>query len=506
MLVLRGTVVTMRPGGAVLAQGEVYAGDDGLIAAVTPGDPAPPGFQDAPRVAAGGLIYPGLIDLHNHLLYNSLPLWTEPSRSTPWQSHNEWVQDDDAPTYRTRVSAPARLLGAAAGRALLRYVETRALVGGTTCIQGNPRGATPPDGELVRNIDTERLGTNQDFIRVRTIVARRPEDLEDIITAVRQHRGFICHAAEGTLPDLHKEFQLLLDADLVRRELMAIHGGALGGPDFQMMATGDATLVWSPFSNLWLYGATADIAAAKAAGVRLCLGSDWAPSGTRNVLWELKVADLWNQAQAAPVFTDEELVGLVTANPGEALSAVWPRPVGRLQAGALADLLVVARRHPDPYRNLIRATEADVRLVVVGGKARYGTRALLAAAGAATATELRAGRLRRAVDYGEVDVTWAKVLAELERVRADPEAAAERAADALAAFSAAGPGAPDAPFVLLPDMPAPETEDTTAGPLAAPEPVPGPSPQPITATGAWFDAVDANPFHGGLLSGLRDYA
>ena len=54
MLVLRGTVVTMRPGAAVLDQGEVYAGDDGLIAAVTPGDPVPAGFQDAPRVAAGG--------------------------------------------------------------------------------------------------------------------------------------------------------------------------------------------------------------------------------------------------------------------------------------------------------------------------------------------------------------------------------------------------------------------------------------------------------------------
>src|SRR4029450_13459931 len=156
MLVLRGTVVTMRPGGAVLDQGEVYAGDDGLIAAVTPGDPVPAGFQGAPRVAAGGLISPGLIDLHNHLLYNSLPLWTEPSRTTPWESHNEWVQDDDAPTYRTRVSAPARLLGAAGGGAPAREVRGRALVGGTTCIQGNPRGATPPDGELVRNIDTER--------------------------------------------------------------------------------------------------------------------------------------------------------------------------------------------------------------------------------------------------------------------------------------------------------------------------------------------------------------
>ena len=507
MLVLRGTVVTMRPGGAVLDQGEVYADDDGLIAAVTPGDPVPAGFQDAPRVAAGGLIYPGLIDLHNHLLYNSLPLWTEPSRTTPWESHNEWVQDDDAPTYRTKVSAPARLLGAAAGRALLRYVETRALVGGTTCIQGNPRGATPPDGELVRNIDTERLGTNEDFIRVRTIVATRLEDLDDIVIAVKLHRGFICHAAEGTQPDLRKEFALLDQAKLVRRELMAIHGGALTGPDFQLLADGDASLVWSPFSNLWLYGATADVGAAKAAGVRLCLGSDWAPSGTRNVLWELKVADLWNQAQPAPVFTDQELVDLVTANPGQALAGVWPHPVGRVEAGALADLVVVARRHPDPYRNLIAATETDVRLVVVGGQARYGTSSLLATAGADSATPLRAGRLRRAVDYGDAGVTWAKVLAELEQVRANPQQAADRAADALAAFATAGPATRGAaPFVLLPDMPAPETDGTRAGPLAAPGPVSVPALQPITASRAWFDAVDANPFHGGLLSGLRGYA
>ena len=70
----------------------------------------------------------------------------------------------------------------------------------------------------------------------------------------------------------------------------------------------------------------------------------------------------------------------------------------------------------------------------------------------------------------------------------------------------AGPAADDAPFVLLPDMPAPETADTRAGPLAAPEPVTVPALQPITASRAWFDAVDANPFHGGLLSGLRDYA
>ena len=48
MLVLGGTVVTMRPGGEVFGQGAVYIDDDGLIAAVIPADPEPDGFQAAP--------------------------------------------------------------------------------------------------------------------------------------------------------------------------------------------------------------------------------------------------------------------------------------------------------------------------------------------------------------------------------------------------------------------------------------------------------------------------
>jgi imidazolonepropionase-like amidohydrolase len=118
------------------------------------------------------------------------------------------------------------------------------------------------------------------------------------------------------------------------------------------------------------------IAHAKISGLRLCLGSDWAPSGTTNVLWELKVADLWNQANHSRC-SPQELCELVTANPGDALAQVWPHPVGRLVPGAAAYLVVVANRNPDVYANLIGATERDIRLVVVGGAARYGIPALL---------------------------------------------------------------------------------------------------------------------------------
>ena len=500
MFVLRGTVVTMRPDGAVLSGGAVYVGDDGLIAAVTPSDPEPAGFGNAPRITAGGLICPGLIDLHNHLMYNSLPLWTEPSRTVPWTSHNQWGR---APTYSAQISQPARLLGATAGRALLRYVETRAIVGGTTSIQGNPRGAVPPDNDLIRNIDSEKLGTHDDFIRVSTLVAENAAALAPYAAAVQAGRGFIAHSAEGSDPKLRSEFRLLADVGVVKPQLVAIHGAALNADDFAAMKAGNSSLVWSPFSNLWLYGATADVKTAHAAGVRLCLGSDWGPSGTRNVLWELKVADLWNKKHS--VFTDEELVRMVTSNPGDALSGVWPRPIGRVERGALADLVVVRRAAGGTYRSLIEATEPDIRLVVVGGRARYGLRSLMTPL-APAATPIRVGRLSRMIDYGDSAVTWKTVVADLEKIRSDPAGASVRAAitfAALAADGADGTGFADS-FVLLPDMPAPEVGDefNRAGP---PEAVSIPPLEPLTTGPDWFDTVDANPFHGGLLSGLRAY-
>lgn len=503
MFVLRGTIVTMAEDGRVHDDGAVYVGDDGLIAAVTPFDSVPAGFDSAPRAKTTGVIYPGLIDLHNHLLYNSLPLWTEPSREQPWNSHNQW---GDAPTYGAQISAPARLLGAAAGRALLRYVETRTIVGGTTSVQGNPRGATPPDGELVRNVDSEKFGTTKDFVRVRTLVAGDLSELEPYVTALGQRKGLIFHVSEGTAPKLAEEFTLIRDAGLIAPQFIAIHGTALGKTALGQLGAKKSTLVWSPFSNLWLYGATADVAAAKDKKVRLCLGADWAPSGTKNVLWELKVADLWNKAQPAPVFTDEELCRMVTANPGEALSGIWPHPVGRIEREAVADLVVMSRRHSDDYRNLVLATERNVQLVVVGGRPCYGSTELMTRTGSTATARVRVGRRTCRVDLGDPAVTWDAVLAELEAVRADPVKAANRVRRTLDSFGSDDFDQPGAPFVLLPDLPARDPDGSVAGPSSPPEPVDIPPLQRLAPDRAWFDAVDRNPFHGGLLSGLREYA
>jgi imidazolonepropionase-like amidohydrolase len=64
--ILAGRVVTMAPQG-VLPRGAVYI-HAGRIEAVQPAaSPPPPGFSAAPRLNTRGTIYPGLVELHNHL-------------------------------------------------------------------------------------------------------------------------------------------------------------------------------------------------------------------------------------------------------------------------------------------------------------------------------------------------------------------------------------------------------------------------------------------------------
>jgi cytosine/adenosine deaminase-related metal-dependent hydrolase len=72
--------------------------------------------------------------------------------------------------------------------------------------------------------------------------------------------------------------------------------------DVRLDGSGDglgAKLVWSPLSNLLLYGQTALVYDALKAGVLVLLGTDWSPSGSRHLLDELNIL-LWTGAEWPP--------------------------------------------------------------------------------------------------------------------------------------------------------------------------------------------------------------
>ena len=115
----------------------------------------------------------------------------------------------------------------------------------------------------------------------------------------------------------------------------------------------------------------------------IALGSDWSPSGSKNVLGELKVAALVNETLPEDVrFSARELLETVTTNPARILK--WDHAVGSLEAGKRADLLVLDDTVGDPYDRILAARETAITMVVVDGVPRYGSPALLDPFGAET--------------------------------------------------------------------------------------------------------------------------
>ena len=150
------------------------------------------------------------------------------------------------------------------------------------------------------------------------------EGLRSYAERMRDGRSFIYHLAEGTDTDLVEEFRDVEAADALQAPLIAIHSTGLGREEFAGLA-GSARRSCGPRSPTFYrdYRDTTDVATARAEGVRVCLGSDWGPSGSKNLLGELKVADLWNRTHLDSAFSDEDLCRMATAWGGEALGVAW---------------------------------------------------------------------------------------------------------------------------------------------------------------------------------------
>ncbi|MCH1461501.1 MAG: amidohydrolase family protein, partial [Candidatus Poseidonia sp.] len=378
--VLKGRVVPMTGEASVINEGHVLV-QDGLIKGVW-GDQIPGNVQltNVPVIETNGTIYPGLIDLHNHLHYNQAPLWDmEPHLST--QNRNEWggynnrYEWKNHPDYSEQVTKPKMLVHSGPywnmESQAMKYIEMKSIVGGTTAAQGGP--SNPDDSYatiLSRNIEDYNFGRDEIHTKVTELTSDYVGNHIKNGNASGELDAWFVHIAEGVDERSRGEFDILVQNNLLVGELVLIHGVALTANEFTQMAAAQSTLVWSPLSNLLLYGQTADVAAAKAAGVHITLAPDWAPSGSKSPLHELKVADMWDDEKLGDIFTDYEMVEMVTSGAAEATN--WQNEVGTLSRDTAADIVVIDNIHADPYRNLINAVDPDVRLSIVGGIPIYG--------------------------------------------------------------------------------------------------------------------------------------
>jgi hypothetical protein len=384
---LRGTLVT--PGDVI---------GNGIVAIAGTRISSVRADAASPAIDVDGVIFPGLIDLHNHLTWNLFPRW---KAARLFANRYEW---QEAAEYVEMLDGPHRALDAYSCE-MNRYGELKAIVNGATATLGGIRADCIRG--LARNIDLLTELTPNQLVGsepFRNLVfpfqpasSCEEQSIRDIGKPLQDCasgnlpkpptlHAAVAHVAEGIDASSRREFAMLEAHGFLVPGFTIVHGVGLQPDHFERMHKADVGLVWSPRSNLELYGRTTDIAAAKAAHVVIAIAPDWSPTGSTGMLAELAYAERLRQGLAlTKVFTPRDLVEMATVNP--ARLARLDDQIGRLAAGFAADLIVM-RRLPQPasgtpdenalaYQALLRQSPADLKLVVIAGTAVFGEPTLM---------------------------------------------------------------------------------------------------------------------------------
>jgi hypothetical protein len=193
---------------------------------------------------------------------------------------------------------------------------------------------------------------------------------------------WVPHVSEGIDVDARNEFLCLTDKvskgkNYLDGRTAIIHGIGLTSADIGVMAEKGAKLVWSPRSNISLYGETARVTEFDRLGVPIGLGTDWLPSGSMNMLRELACADEFNKRNLGGYFSDEKLWLMATKGSAQALG--FDGVTGELAEGKTADIAIFAKSGRKAYRAVIGASEKDTALVLRSGKVLVGASSVVAA-------------------------------------------------------------------------------------------------------------------------------
>lgn len=343
----------------IISQGTVVSGDavrrsplhvrDGRVSSAS-------AQRDAWRISlADHLVFPGLVNAHDHLHLNGFP---RVPLAAPFPNSYAWIK-----AFQPHLADLATSAANAPSRAQRHYHGAlKNLLAGTTTVQHHDPWR-PELGEawfparVQRNYHwSHSLGMGLGGVEPYGLPLYGP-GVRESFAATPAGEPWIIHLAEGTDADAAAELSRLEALGCLADNTLLVHGVGLKPSDQEKVIGYGAGVIWCPSSNLAILGRTLEPRRLFAAG-RLALGTDSRLSGARDLLEELKIA------RAHGSLTPRELVSLVTRDGARLLRMPL---VGDLEAGYHADLIVLRDTGGDPYQQLLCATRADLRAVVRGG-------------------------------------------------------------------------------------------------------------------------------------------
>ena len=288
-------------------------------------------------------LYRGLINSHDHLEMN---LYANLGRP-PYQNYTQWGKD----VYLPRES-PVKEIETIPLNDRLTWGGIKNLISGvTTVVHHNP---------FYRSLQSKSfpLHVFQEYAWAHSLafdkeVARKfPKN---------PTRPFIIHAAEGIDDFAQAEIRKLQDLNVLKSNTVLVHAVGLTERDRAAIHESQASIVWCPSSNLFMFNQTANITSIKEK-IKVALGSDSTMTGRATFFEEMRVALDTMKVSA------REIVDMVTLIPEK----IFRLPSAGLEVGQVADLLILPIQGSDYHENLILSSSEQVSAVLVKGEMHFG--------------------------------------------------------------------------------------------------------------------------------------
>lgn len=417
-------------------------------------------------------IFPGLVDIHNHLDYNMMPIWKRPTVQ-PWDNRHEWRRstkytEDITQLYHYIFENWSKYSSSDKNEdpyiVIQFFSELQAIAGGTTTLQepteisyqarGKDKAFREAAHILLRSTGVstdmglataQKINSIVDFFKpdyskleeeagkdyrppidtgtweiteaakstgeryFREYLALLQNNTAEEIS--RKSGGYLVHLAEGRAGCLRageglgygidayskKEFDYLKEEirkiegyaeKVAASRLTLIHGCGIDlndEDDIAFINKCSVRVVWSPVSNLLLYDDTPKYLISKIRPELLCIGSDWAPSGSKHVWDEARFAQEFAFKQfyagAAPENNNDTFLDMISYLPAQAIGS---DKLGQIAEGSFADFYIVSKERRIPKQESLRGISdvfrkfSDYESVgtIIGGNLIFGTQEL----------------------------------------------------------------------------------------------------------------------------------
>ncbi len=298
----------------------------------------------------GHLVFPGLINAHDHLHLNNVPRVVH---DTAFANSYEWIAAMEG--HRRRPDVTQATAVPVADRHWQGAIKNL-LGGATTVVHHDPWHEVFDDPAFPASVVRD-VGWSHSLGLGGGVTPSYGPRVADSHAATPPGAPWVIHLAEGTDEVARGELRALDALGCLRANTVLVHGVGLTSEDVRRIVQCGASVVWCPASNLELFGTTLE-PSRLAAARHLLLGTDSRLTGSRDLLDELGVAMRRGGVSAA------DLLRMVTA---DAARVFHLRGSGALSDGMRADCLILRETYDDPRTALVHASRADLRAVVRDG-------------------------------------------------------------------------------------------------------------------------------------------